>query len=104
MDKNEEPEFDWVQIRKDMGNFPLEETTKEKMIRKMKENPFVPIGCLATFSALSYGLWSFRHGRRKTSQLMMRLRVAAQGFTLVALVAGIGLAAAKPQVEANKSK
>lgn len=44
MDKNEEPEFDWVQIRKDMGNFPLEETTKEKMIRKMKENPFVPIG------------------------------------------------------------
>lgn len=52
-------------------------------------------GCLATFGALSYGLWSFRQGRRQMSQYMMRLRVAAQGFTIVALMVGIGIGATR---------
>lgn len=50
-------------------------------------------GCLATFSALSYGLWSFRQGNRKMSQYMMRTRIAAQGFTVLALIIGIGMSA-----------
>jgi hypothetical protein len=52
-------------------------------------------GCLVTFGALSYGLWSFRRGQREMSQYMMRMRVAAQGFTIVALIAGIGIGATR---------
>ncbi|XP_018798569.1 PREDICTED: HIG1 domain family member 2A, mitochondrial [Bactrocera latifrons] len=81
-------ELDWIQLRQDFGSFHAE-TTKEKMMRKIKENPAVPIGCLATAGALSYGLYSFRNGNRRMSQIMMRTRIAAQGFTVLALVAGV---------------
>ena len=50
---------------------------------------------MATFGALAYGLWSFRQGRRQMSQYMMRLRIAAQGFTVVALIVGIGMSAVR---------
>lgn len=37
-------DLDWVQLRQDLGP-PVEvETTKEKLIRKINENPLVPIG------------------------------------------------------------
>ncbi|KAG8234205.1 hypothetical protein J437_LFUL013802 [Ladona fulva] len=92
----ETPEFDWVELHNEVsGPQTFDETSKEKLIRKIKDNPLVPIGCLATAGALSYGLWSFRTGNRKMSQYMMRTRIAAQGFTLVALVVGIVMAAAK---------
>jgi hypothetical protein len=52
-------------------------------------------GCLLTFGALSYGLWSFRKGEIRMSQYMMRARVVAQGFTIVALIVGIGIGAAR---------
>ncbi|XP_063534746.1 HIG1 domain family member 2A, mitochondrial [Cydia strobilella] len=91
----EPTDLDWVQLRKDMGKAHHAETMKEKFSRKFEENPFVPIGCLATAGALSYGLWSFRQGRSKMSQTMMRLRIVAQGFTITALIAGVMLAAKK---------
>uniref|UniRef100_A0A0K8TP00 Putative conserved plasma membrane protein n=1 Tax=Tabanus bromius TaxID=304241 RepID=A0A0K8TP00_TABBR len=83
-------EFDWVQLKKEIGSQHAE-TTKEKLQRKIKQNPLVPIGCLATAGALSYGLWSFRQGRPKMSQYMMRARIAAQGFTVVALMVGVAM-------------
>lgn len=87
---NDEPtDLDWVQLRKDMGAHQHVETTQEKFIRKISENPFVPIGCLATAGALSYGLWSFRTGRKRLSQQMMRMRIVAQGFTITALIVGV---------------
>lgn len=52
-------------------------------------------GCLATFGALSYGLWSFRKGDKKMSQYMMRTRIVAQGFTLTALLVGIAMGLGK---------
>lgn len=57
-------ELNWIQLREEIGSESLksEETVKEKFARKFYENPFVPIGCLATASALMYGLWSFRQG------------------------------------------
>ncbi|KAG9428446.1 HIG1 domain family member 2A, mitochondrial [Apis mellifera carnica] len=58
------------------------------MIRKVKENPIIPFGILATTSALSYGLYSFYMGNTKMSQLMMRTRVGAQSFTLLAILGG----------------
>ncbi|KAJ8876202.1 hypothetical protein PR048_024112 [Dryococelus australis] len=87
-------EFDWVQLRKDMDSIRVE-STQEKFARKFKENPFVPVGCVATAGILLYGLWCFRGGRSKMSQYMMRARIAAQGFTVIALVVGIGISAVK---------
>ncbi|KPJ19854.1 HIG1 domain family member 2A [Papilio machaon] len=93
---NEEPtDLDWIQLRRDMGQSHQIETFKEKFVRKFGENPFVPIGCLATAGALSYGLWCFRTGRTKLSQQMMRMRIVAQGFTITALVVGVMLTAGK---------
>ncbi|KAF4517328.1 hypothetical protein B566_EDAN007280 [Ephemera danica] len=87
-------EFDWLQVRDDVNNQVIQdETAKDKFMRKFNDNPFVPIGCLATFGALSYGLWSFRTGKRRMSQYMMRLRIVAQGFTVAALIGGIAIAA-----------
>lgn len=52
---------------------------------------FFVLGCLATAGALSFGLYSFKQGERKMSQYMMRARIFAQGFTVVALILGVGL-------------
>ncbi|XP_017063788.1 HIG1 domain family member 2A, mitochondrial [Drosophila eugracilis] len=84
-----EEELDWIQLRQDLGPVVEMETTKEKLQRKIKENPLVPLGCLATTAALTAGLYNFRTGNRKMSQLMMRTRIAAQGFTVLALVVGV---------------
>ncbi|XP_068596660.1 HIG1 domain family member 2A, mitochondrial [Brachionichthys hirsutus] len=73
------------------------ETSKEKFMRKTKENPFVPIGCLGTAGALIYGLRAFHQGRTRRSQLLMRTRIFAQGFTVVAIVVGVFATALRPK-------
>lgn len=50
------------------------------------------VGCLATVGALAYGLLQFKRGNMKKSQQAMRLRVLAQGGTVLALIGGILLA------------
>ncbi|NP_001087828.1 HIG1 hypoxia inducible domain family member 2A S homeolog [Xenopus laevis] len=70
---------------------------KSKFIRKVKENPFVPIGCLATAGALTYGLISFKQGKTRQSQLLMRTRILAQGFTVAAIMVGVVMTAMKPR-------
>ncbi|XP_077103698.1 HIG1 domain family member 2A, mitochondrial [Siphateles boraxobius] len=74
-----------------------EENFKDKFIRKTKENPFVPIGCLGTAGALIYGLSAFRRGKTRQSQLLMRTRIFAQGFTVVAIIVGVAVTALKPK-------
>lgn len=69
--------------------WPKPEGFREKMWRKTGENPFVPIGLGVTAFALTYGLWQLKTGDKVMSQKMMRLRVAAQGFTVVALLGGV---------------
>jgi cysteine synthase len=39
-----EPEFDWLQLHNEIHTQVHEETTQEKLMRKLKDNPFVPIG------------------------------------------------------------
>ncbi|XP_020034526.1 HIG1 domain family member 2A, mitochondrial [Castor canadensis] len=68
---------------------------KEKFIRKTRENPMVPIGCLGTAAALTYGLYCFHRGHSQRSQLMMRTRIAAQGFTVAAILLGLAASAMK---------
>lgn len=74
-----------------------DETLKEKFMRKTKENPFVPIGCLGTAGALMYGLRAFHQGKTRKSQLLMRGRIFAQGFTVVAIIFGVFTTAMKPK-------
>uniref|UniRef100_A0A8D2HPH5 HIG1 domain-containing protein n=2 Tax=Urocitellus parryii TaxID=9999 RepID=A0A8D2HPH5_UROPR len=68
---------------------------KEKFLRKTRENPMVPIGCLGTAAALTYGLYCFHRGHSQRSQLMMRTRIAAQGFTVAAILLGLAASAMK---------
>lgn len=65
------------------------ETFGEKVRRKTKANPLVPIGVGATTLILGYGLWSMKSGNTKLSQNMMRARVTSQGLTILALVLGV---------------
>ena len=50
---------------------------------------------VATVAALSTGLVAFKNGNTAMSQTMMRLRVLAQGSTIIALLAGMVVAARK---------
>ncbi|NWX84953.1 HIG2A protein, partial [Nothoprocta ornata] len=52
-------------------------------------------GCLCTAAVLAWGLVSFKKGNVQRSQLLMRARVVAQGFTVAALLGGMAAAAAK---------
>ncbi|KAL6117858.1 higd2a [Pungitius sinensis] len=74
-----------------------DDTFKEKFIRKTKENPFVPIGCLGTAGMLMYGLRAFHQGKTRNSQLLMRGRIFAQGFTVFAIIIGVFTTALKPK-------
>ncbi|KAL1122816.1 hypothetical protein AAG570_003142 [Ranatra chinensis] len=94
VDAKEEPEFDWLQFRRASDELNPE-TFSEKLMRRTKENPFVPIGALLTVGCLSMGLYSFRRGEKRMSQLMMRGRILAQGFTVAALIGGVALTAMK---------
>ncbi|XP_037088448.1 HIG1 domain family member 2A, mitochondrial-like [Pollicipes pollicipes] len=94
-------DLEWISsLRHDINEH--QETASEKFVRKLKANPLVPVGCLLTASALSFGLWSFQAGRRQTSQRMMRLRVVAQGFTVVALLGGMAANALQARKEEKK--
>ncbi|KAL3864482.1 hypothetical protein ACJMK2_006161 [Sinanodonta woodiana] len=68
---------------------PRSEGTREKLVRKTKENPFVPLGLGVTVFALVYGIYQLRTGNSQKSQKLMRLRVGAQSFTIVALLGGL---------------
>ncbi|ELU13724.1 hypothetical protein CAPTEDRAFT_169190 [Capitella teleta] len=60
-----------------------------KFFRKTKENPLVPLGLGVTVFALVYGSLQMKSGDVRKSQLMMRLRVGAQAFTLFSLLGGV---------------
>lgn len=97
MEKAEFTELDWITLKTDIHSAELEvqESSSDKFKRKFKENPFVPIGCGLTATALCYGLYSFSKGRTRQSQHMMRWRIAAQGFTVAALMFGIAKSSLK---------
>ncbi|CAF0890920.1 unnamed protein product [Adineta ricciae] len=64
-------------------------TFAQKASDRAKKNPLVPIGLLATVAALTLGLRAVSRGDRWQSQMMMRARIGAQGFTILAVLASI---------------
>lgn len=64
------------------------ESRSSKLWRKLRQEPLIPLGGLATCYALYQATKSIRHGDHHQTNKMFRARIYAQGFTLVALVAG----------------
>ncbi|CAM0142459.1 Respiratory supercomplex factor 1, mitochondrial [Umbelopsis sp. WA50703] len=65
-----------------------EETRLQKLTRKCKEEPFVPAGVALTCFALGAATYGVKKGRRNYANNMLRVRVAAQGFTIAAMIVG----------------
>ncbi|KAI1492720.1 mitochondrial hypoxia responsive domain-containing protein [Biscogniauxia mediterranea] len=64
------------------------ETGFQKLSRKLREEPLIPLGSLLTCLAL-YNAWAaMRRGDHKQVQRMFRARIGAQAFTVMAMVAG----------------
>ncbi|ORX95323.1 hypothetical protein K493DRAFT_315037 [Basidiobolus meristosporus CBS 931.73] len=59
-----------------------------RVVKKSKEQPLVVIGTLATVATLLGASLNLRRGNRVVGQQMLRYRIYAQTFTLVALAGG----------------
>lgn len=66
----------------------FEESRFQKLWRKIRQEPLIPVGCAATCYALYMATKSIRQGDHHQTNRMFRARIYAQGFTLLALVAG----------------
>jgi len=66
-------------------------SVEERMWEKVKKEPLVPIGCMATAYFLASGIKSFQNQDPRRGQKMMRLRVGAQFATLAMFVFYVGL-------------
>ncbi|ORY93372.1 hypoxia induced protein conserved region-domain-containing protein [Syncephalastrum racemosum] len=64
------------------------ESAWDKMKRKSKEEPLVPAGVALTCFALTAATIGVKTGNKRYANNMFRLRVAAQGFTVLAMVGG----------------
>ncbi|KAG5920488.1 hypothetical protein E4U42_006193 [Claviceps africana] len=60
----------------------------QKLLRKIKEEPLVPLGMGLTVFAFLNAYRAIRRGDSRQANIMFRARVAAQGFTVFAMVAG----------------
>ncbi|OTA76953.1 hypothetical protein M434DRAFT_402423 [Hypoxylon sp. CO27-5] len=64
------------------------ETASRKIVRKIREEPLIPLGIILTTFAL-YNAWrAMRRGDHAQVQRMFRARIGAQAFTVMAMVAG----------------
>ncbi|KAL9578280.1 MAG: hypothetical protein Q9212_005815 [Teloschistes hypoglaucus] len=65
-----------------------DESRFRKVIRKLREEPLIPIGLAATSWALWNASKSVRMGDSEKAQRMFRMRLYAQFFTVTAMCAG----------------
>ncbi|KFH44887.1 Respiratory supercomplex factor-like protein [Hapsidospora chrysogenum ATCC 11550] len=64
------------------------EKPMQKVVRKIKEEPLIPLGIGLTVFAFVNAWRAIRKGDSEKANRMFRARVLAQGFTVVAMVAG----------------
>ncbi|CAD6918702.1 unnamed protein product [Tilletia controversa] len=81
----------------------LTPTPRDKLIRKLKEQPLVPLGSLLTCAALIAASNQLRKGNREQFNRALRWRVGFQGLTVVAAVAGSLYYASAPPPSASSS-
>lgn len=97
--------LEWQNLMEEMqaiNNATNTETFKERAIRKSKEQPLVPIGCLATVGCLTMGLFSLYKGDQIKQQRFMRGRVLAQGFTIAVVAVALISSVAGDKLPVNK--
>jgi len=70
----------------------FEEELGEKTRRKFAETPLVPLGVLGFFTAVAYGVKTFKNrpAHMRPSMFVMRFRVFAQSIAVGAMVATVG--------------
>lgn len=82
-----------------------EESQSDKLVRKAKEAPFVPLGLLGCVGVLAYGAYKYKHrGTMSTSVFLMQLRVAAQGTVVACLTGGLVYSMARQYVFKSDDK
>ncbi|KAI1806339.1 mitochondrial hypoxia responsive domain-containing protein [Daldinia bambusicola] len=64
------------------------ETGFQKVSRKLREEPLIPLGALLTVLAVVNAWRAMRRGDHAQVQRMFRARIGAQAFTVMAMVAG----------------
>ncbi|KAI1131869.1 mitochondrial hypoxia responsive domain-containing protein [Nemania abortiva] len=69
-------------------NVEYQETGFQKIARKLREEPLIPLGTGLTCLALYNAFRAMRRGDHAGVQRMFRARIGAQAFTVVAMVAG----------------
>uniref|UniRef100_H3BXB6 HIG1 hypoxia inducible domain family member 1A n=1 Tax=Tetraodon nigroviridis TaxID=99883 RepID=H3BXB6_TETNG len=63
---------------------------ESKLLRKAKENPFVPVGIAGFLAIVGYRLMKMKsRGDTKMSVHLIHMRVAAQGFVVGAMTVGV---------------
>ncbi|XP_008332662.1 HIG1 domain family member 1A, mitochondrial [Cynoglossus semilaevis] len=66
------------------------EDNESKLLKKAKENPFVPVGIAGFFAIVGYRLMKMKsRGDTKMSVHLIHMRVAAQGFVVGAMTVGV---------------
>lgn len=60
----------------------------QKVTRKLREEPLIPLGAALTVVAFVNAYRAIRRGDSKQANRMFRARVGAQAFTVIAMVAG----------------
>ncbi|XP_056326705.1 HIG1 domain family member 1A, mitochondrial [Danio aesculapii] len=66
------------------------EDNESKLMRKIKQNPFVPAGMAGFFAIVAYRLFKLKsRGETKMSVHLIHMRVAAQGFVVGAMTLGV---------------
>ncbi|XP_070535507.1 HIG1 domain family member 1A, mitochondrial-like [Ptychodera flava] len=86
------------------------ETGSDKLKRKAKEDPFVPVGILGCIAAVGYGAITYKRHRRQgmsTSIFLMKFRVVAQSMVVGAMTLGVCYSlykqfSGKPEIEFQK--
>lgn len=66
----------------------LIEMSRQTFLERLREEPWVAVGCVGTVAVLIGGLKSFNDGNSKRGQNFMRARVFAQATTVFMLAAG----------------
>ncbi|KAJ3595623.1 hypothetical protein NHX12_004926, partial [Muraenolepis orangiensis] len=85
--------FSWDQTKYHKKVLKMSDTkydNESKLMQKMKEQPFVPIGMAGFFAIVARGLWKMSsRGETKMSIHLIHMRVAAQGFAVGTITLGV---------------
>ncbi|XP_050093451.1 HIG1 domain family member 1A, mitochondrial-like [Anopheles aquasalis] len=88
------------------GKMPsYDETHSDKLARKARESPFMPIGLAGLVAVCGIGAYKYKNrGGMSTSVFLMQLRVAAQGTVVAALSIGLGYTMANEYIFNKKDE